>query len=93
MDDIDSLRLALEAEKHNHRKDNEYLLGRIERLRKANANASYYLTPNQGETSNRTAAQCWLRTAYPCEHPNYLTPERVIELGFTDVDAEMRWPT
>jgi hypothetical protein len=27
----DSLRLALEAEKHNHRKDNEYLLQEIER--------------------------------------------------------------
>jgi hypothetical protein len=30
VNDLDSLRLALEAEKHNHRIDNEYLIGAIE---------------------------------------------------------------
>jgi predicted nucleic acid-binding Zn-ribbon protein len=33
MSDIDSLRLELEAERHNHRKDNEHFMAEIERLR------------------------------------------------------------
>lgn len=32
MNDINSLRLELEAERHAHRKDNEYLLSKIEQL-------------------------------------------------------------
>lgn len=35
MDDLDSLRLALEAERHNHRKDNEYLIAERDRYRNA----------------------------------------------------------
>jgi hypothetical protein len=34
-DDIDSLRLELEAERHNHRKDNEHFMAEIEWLRAA----------------------------------------------------------
>lgn len=35
MDTIDSVRLELEAERHCHRKDNEYLVAENERLREA----------------------------------------------------------
>jgi hypothetical protein len=33
MNDTDSLRLELEAERHNHRKDNEHFMSEIVRLR------------------------------------------------------------
>ena len=55
--------------------------------RKAIENASYYLQPNQGESVNVGAASCWLSTAYPHDHPNYLSPEQVVAFGFPDVTA------
>lgn len=38
MDTVDSIRLELEAERHNHRKDNEHFMAEIERLRAAQDN-------------------------------------------------------
>lgn len=35
MDDLDSLRLALAAERHNHQKDNEYFIAELGALREA----------------------------------------------------------
>ena len=35
VEDIDSLKLELEAEKHNHRKDNEFLIAQRDHFREA----------------------------------------------------------
>lgn len=43
-----------------------------DRSKDAITNALYALNPNQGEKADATAAEMWLRTTLPAEHPNYL---------------------
>lgn len=54
--------------------DMESAQATIAKLRDAINQASYKLSPNQGEQPSPDGAACWLRTTFPVDHPNYLSP-------------------
>lgn len=59
------------------------------RVREAIDNALHLLDPDQGGPVDVSAANMWLRTTLPPEHPNYLTWEYVEETLGPSVSDEL----
>jgi hypothetical protein len=71
---VDAVRKVVAAFRASGEAGPDPLAERVRTLERAVENASYALSPNQGEPPSGVEAAQWLRTAFRPDHPNYVDP-------------------